>query len=546
MAERKTILVSEILPNIDRKMGGYGNLDTLAASIKEIGLINPITVRYESGDNEFPYTIIAGRRRLEAVKKLGLKNIEAVVYGEDESIPDEEIALAENVNRLDMHPVDEGANFKKLLKEGKTIDELSKTFDRSPSHIYQRIKLTELTDNMKEFFKQGKINITEAAKIACLPVEVQEKIYNEISKDKWFSGYADYAIRRYAKNRLDFPCSICKYCNKRTRYTDNNLFPELNERDDYCLDPECYEKEKIKLYKERIKEGVSNYGDLDFLFVNGVEKEYLIPLQKFFDFKIDLCSFNDYTQLDQGRNFDALTDEVRACLVHWYDVIDDKMKYVITYEDYNKYFRKNREVSEEEKLIIESLPDEYKEEAIKKVSKEQLFTYSMEHKAKTNTVCSLLKKEFLKPIPSFYLSDDFFDYLIDSGDNEFICNAFKIMTGSNLNNLKDTKRFNFKHIDFLNLFFYTYILRVADSILYKDLDETIPLLGLDVKEATKIFSEELKNIVIENLKKAPEDDEEDYDESDAETEDEESEDEDLTDDSFRSEEDEDGEKVCYI
>ena len=88
MAERKTILVSQVLPNLDRKMGGYGNIDTLAASIKEIGLINPITVRYESGDNEFPYTIIAGRRRLEAVKTLGLKEIEAVVYAEDELIPD--------------------------------------------------------------------------------------------------------------------------------------------------------------------------------------------------------------------------------------------------------------------------------------------------------------------------------------------------------------------------------------------------------------------------------------------------------------------------
>lgn len=538
MAERKTILVSEVLPNLDRKMGGYGNIDTLAASIKEIGLINPITVRYESGDNEFPYTIIAGRRRLEAVKILGLKEIEAVVYAENELIPDEEIALAENVNRLDMHPVDEGVNFKKLLKEGKTIDELSKTFDRSSAHIYQRIKLTELTDNMKEFFKKGSINISQAARIACLPTEVQENIYNAISKDTWFDGNADYAIRRYAKNKLDFPCTLCNSCTKRTRYTDNNLFPELNNQEDYCLDHECYEKEIVKYYKGKIKKGVSNYSNLDFLFVNGIKEEFLMPLQKFFDFKIDLCDFRDYTRLDPGQDINALADEVRKCIIPWYDVIDDKIKFVMKDEDYNKYFKAKREITDEEKLIIESLPDEYKEEARITADKQNLFNYSMERQAKTNTVCTLLKKEFLKPNPTFYLSDNFFDCIFRSSNKDFICDAFKIMTGANLTNLKDTKRFNFKHIDFLNLFFYAFILKILDSNIYEGLDTVIKLLGLDVKEAKKIFNEELKNLIIEDLKKAPEE------ESDDESE--EIEDEDITDDSFRSEKNENGEKVCYI
>jgi len=539
MAERKTILVSEVLPNLDRKMGGYGNIDTLAASIKEIGLINPITVRVGSWNNEFPYTIIAGRRRLEAVKILGLKEIEAVVYAEDELIPDEEIALAENVNRLDMHPVDEGVNFRQLVREGKTIDELSKTFDRSPAHIYQRMKLVDLTDNMKELFKEGRINIVQAAKIASLPDEVQEKIYDEISKDKWFNGNADYAIRRYAKNRLDFPCSLCKDCAKRTRYTDDNLFPELNNQEDYCLDHECYEKEIVKYYREKIEKGVSNYSDLDFLCVNGIKEEFLIPLQKFFDFKIDLYDFRDYTRLDQKINVYALTKEARACIIPWYYVLDNKINFIVKDEDYNKYFKTKREITDEEKLIIESIPDEYKEEAKKTADKQNLFNYSMERQAQTNSVCTLLKKEFLKPNPSFYLSDAFFDCIFKSYNKEHICNAFKIMTGANLTNLKDTKRFNFKHIDFLNLFFYTFILIIVnENNEYKGLDTVIKLLGLDVKEAKKIFNEELKNLIIEGLKKAPDE------ESDDELE--ETEDEDITDDSFRSEKNEDGEKVCYI
>lgn len=162
----------------------------------------------------------------------------------------------------------------------------------------------------------------------------------------------------------------------------------------------------------------------------------------------------------------------------------------------------------------------------------------MERQAKTNTVCTLLKKEFLKPNPTFYLSDNFFDCIFRSSNKDFICDAFKIMTGANLTNLKDTKRFNFKHIDFLNLFFYAFILRILDSNIYEGLDTVIKLLGLDVKEAKKIFNEELKNLIIEDLKKAPEE------ESDDESE--EIEDEDITDDSFRSEKNEDGEKVCYI
>jgi len=156
--------VGKIISSTDRKYGGEGKIETLAQSIEQHGLIHPLAVK-ESAEKKGCYRVIAGRRRYEAVKLLGWKNVEVTVYADDAD--DAAIALAENVNREDMHPLDEAETFKRLQDEGKTVEEIAKYYSRTVSGIYHRIRLTNLIDGIKMMFRDGKIKLSGAAYIQC-------------------------------------------------------------------------------------------------------------------------------------------------------------------------------------------------------------------------------------------------------------------------------------------------------------------------------------------------------------------------------------------
>ena len=190
MASMQRIAIKDIALDDDRRVGGKGALETLKTSIEKVGLINPITVR-KGKDEAFPYTIIAGRRRVEAAILLDWTEINAVVYEADEAADDSyftHVALAENVNRLDLHPLDEGAQYARLLKEGYSLEDLAAYFDRSISHIYQRMKLCNLIEDAREVFRNGQIKISTAAKIASLPKQVQKETVSALKKELQWGG----------------------------------------------------------------------------------------------------------------------------------------------------------------------------------------------------------------------------------------------------------------------------------------------------------------------------------------------------------------------
>ena len=110
MASIQRIAIKDIALDDDRRIGGKGSLETLKTSIEKVGLINPITVR-KSKEGNFPYTIIAGRRRVEAAILLDWTEIDALVYETDEAADDSyftHVALAENPTLL-LKPVKKAA-----------------------------------------------------------------------------------------------------------------------------------------------------------------------------------------------------------------------------------------------------------------------------------------------------------------------------------------------------------------------------------------------------------------------------------------------------
>lgn len=280
MAELQRIAIKDIALNDDRHVGGKGALETLKASIEKVGLINPITVR-KSTDSAFPYTIIAGRRRIEAAILLDWMEIDAVVYEAKEAADDSyfsHIALAENVNRLELHPLDEGAQYARLLKAGYTLDDLAAYFDRSTSHIYQRMKLNDLIEEMQDLFRRGLIKISAAAKIASLPKRVQKQIYQALPNvpinDGMSEKIIDRVIGQMMRMPLDFPCEECERCTKkRTHYSNSLLFPEYRAQSDYCMDSRCYEKNMRNFYQKGVSEFLKNWSDAKTVYIYEEDKE---------------------------------------------------------------------------------------------------------------------------------------------------------------------------------------------------------------------------------------------------------------------------------
>lgn len=273
MREEK-IPMKEIIGETNRQYGGEGDIRILAENMKANGLINPITVFYPLNDNVCGYNIAAGRRRYAAAMLLGWETIPARILENGEEKLAEAIAGSENINRLAMHPLDEAAVFRRLIEAGETPESLAKRYDRSKAAIWQRVQLLDLNEGIKELFRKGLLSLHAAAMLKSLDNEKQEKFYKEYKSYNF--GIRDVDVRSFiASVNKDYlyKCvedSGCKACEKRTHYSDKELFPELEGASyDLCLDHECYMQKWSSLMQGRIKsvqgEHKESHGDADII-----------------------------------------------------------------------------------------------------------------------------------------------------------------------------------------------------------------------------------------------------------------------------------------
>jgi ParB family transcriptional regulator, chromosome partitioning protein len=117
------------------------SIDALAASIEAVGLLQPIVVRAH-GET---YVLVAGERRLRAVKQIGYPTIAAVVRDETDDSTNLTEALVENLQREDLNPLEEAAAFRELLEEyGMTHDVLASHVGRSRSAVTNTVRLLQL------------------------------------------------------------------------------------------------------------------------------------------------------------------------------------------------------------------------------------------------------------------------------------------------------------------------------------------------------------------------------------------------------------------
>ena len=148
-------------PRNPRREFPVAQLDELAASIKERGIIQPIAVRPVRGTTD-TYEIIAGERRWQAAQRAGLHEVPVVVLDVSD-VEALELAIIENVQREDLNPLEEAAGYQSLIDEFKyQQDDVAKTVGKSRSHVANMLRLLRLPEFVKAAIRSGQFSAGHA------------------------------------------------------------------------------------------------------------------------------------------------------------------------------------------------------------------------------------------------------------------------------------------------------------------------------------------------------------------------------------------------
>ena len=234
-------------PHQPRVHFDHGQLEDLILSIKEHGVIQPITVtRLPDGR----YELIAGERRLRASTIAGLATVPAIVReaGEQEKL---ELALIENIQRQDLNPIEEARAYMRLIDEFHlTQDEVSQKVGKSRPQVGNTVRLLQLPESIQQALVERKISASNARTLLSVPTEAERQQLFE-------AMIAGHFTVRQAEERVPHP-------RRARRPLDPNV-----------ADAEYHLREKYHCLVE-IKRDPKGPGEIRLKFTSNEEFEALI------------------------------------------------------------------------------------------------------------------------------------------------------------------------------------------------------------------------------------------------------------------------------
>ena len=229
-------------------------LEELAESIRQHGLIQPITVR----PNSDGFEIVAGARRFRAAQLAELFSI-PVRIKELTDAQAMEWQLVENSQRVDVHPYEEAQGFQRLLDlPGYDVAALVEKSGKSTAHVYARLSLLQLIPTVAEAFVQERITASHANLIARLPQEHQQAAFDNCWRKDWSDKephllpakflsawiqtnlYLNLAEAPFDREdtTLSPTAGACVTCPRRSGF-NTSLFADV--QGDQCLDAPCFQ-----------------------------------------------------------------------------------------------------------------------------------------------------------------------------------------------------------------------------------------------------------------------------------------------------------------
>jgi ParB family transcriptional regulator, chromosome partitioning protein len=266
-------------PNNVRQKMDKAKLQELTESIREKGVIQPILLCPHQGEADSPvrYRIIAGERRYRAATAAGYTEIPAIIWEVKEG-EELDLQLIENLQREDVHPLDEALGFERM-KEGLQLDvkALAQRLGKDARYIARRLALTALIPAAWQDFRQERITLGHALEICRLTPTIQtdalaqcyetkvvwdeEQRANVMLPDKekpvrHVRYLQEWITRNVYLNLTDAPFQLedpnlhpdaltCLACPNRSGY-NKMLFADIKEKDT-CLNPPCYQ-DKLRTF----------------------------------------------------------------------------------------------------------------------------------------------------------------------------------------------------------------------------------------------------------------------------------------------------------
>lgn len=189
------VAIDKIHPNEQqpRKHFDKNALSELSSSIKRYGVLQPLIV---VPDGEESYTIVAGERRWRAAKQAQLAKLPCIVRKREE-LEQLEISLIENVQRVDLTPIEQAISIERLHQEfNLSYQKIARQLGKAPTTINNIVRLLTLPKSAREALDKDEISEGHARAILSLrefPQE-QEKLLEHVKKDKWSVRQAEQYV----------------------------------------------------------------------------------------------------------------------------------------------------------------------------------------------------------------------------------------------------------------------------------------------------------------------------------------------------------------
>jgi len=217
------VSLDSLVPNPDQPRQHFdaGALDELAQSIKQYGIVQPL-VATPDGKN---YKIIAGERRWRAARLAGLKQVPVIVRTSKE-LEQLEIAIIENVQRVDLSPLEQAVSIERLHQQfSSSYDQIAKRLGKANSTVVNIVRLLQLPDEAKEALLKKEITEGHARQILALKEspEKQAELLDLIVKNGWSVRQAERYVTSHkeghqadtAKERVETETPATKALSKR-------------------------------------------------------------------------------------------------------------------------------------------------------------------------------------------------------------------------------------------------------------------------------------------------------------------------------------------
>jgi ParB family transcriptional regulator, chromosome partitioning protein len=189
------IPVASIVPNPHQPRVHFDeeSLSELAASIREIGVLQPVLVR---GTGDGTYELIAGERRWRAARRAGLAVIPAVVRTTDD-IGSVEQALIENLHRQDLTPLEEAAAYQQLIEDfSLTHEQVAARVGKSRSSVTNTLRLMSLPPSIQALLADGRLSAGHAKALLGTPDRAyQEQLARRAATEHWSVRMLEDAVR---------------------------------------------------------------------------------------------------------------------------------------------------------------------------------------------------------------------------------------------------------------------------------------------------------------------------------------------------------------